>query len=557
MSQNLWAMKRLWLLLLLALSLSPSWGQEATLSGFYDLVINNGRVLDPESGLDTIANVGIQGDKIAVVSGRELRGRKAIDATGLVVAPGFIDLNSAHHQTFGMRMQAYDGVTTALDLGSGRLPAGETYSQLEANGAPLNFGVGASWAYAKIWVMGQGDGRPDASWNYLTRTLKGTTVPWSGLSNAESRKELVSLVEDALDRGALAVSIDARMAPDLDYSEAISLLELARQKGVVAFFRGYHDDLRGVADLLALAAATEAQTHLCQFNAKGNENKSRAVQLLKGSERLGLKISASSDPFGAESAPARDFPADKRDDYYDDFRVPGEGLNAKRFRELRGRKSPVPVTRHFLWTELVREMSREEQENLTGADQGKVRDDKESLRQSLMLEGGAIASSALPWLYLCEQGAERPSEGIRNSYPLNATHNGQWPPQLPKGVRIISDPRSASTFTRVLSDWVAWDEPPTSWRMSPLQAIEKMSLRPAQILEDSVPAMKTKGRLQAGMDADIVIFDPKEVRPRVTYEDATLHSIGMKHVLVNGQFLIEDWVMKMSFPGRAVRRPQS
>lgn len=548
-------MKRLRLFWLLLTLLVPAWGQEATLSGFYDMVINNGRVLDPETGFDAVANVGIQGDKIAIVSGRELRGRKAIDATGLVVAPGFIDLNSGHLQTFGMRMQAYDGVTTVLDLATGRLPATQTYEQIERNGAPLNFGLGASWAYAKIWVMGAGEGRPDGSWEYMARTLTGTTVAWSGLSDAEKRKELVGLVEDALDRGALAVSIDARMAPDLDYSEAIALLEMASRKGVVAFFRGYHDDLRGVADLLALAAASGARSHLCQFNAKGNEDKARAVSLLNGSQKLGLQISASCDPFGAESAPARDFPADKGADYYTDFRSPTEGLSQNRFREMRSNRSPVPVIRHFLWTELVREMTTEERENLTGADQGKVRDDTESLRKAMMLEGGAIASSAVPWLYLCEQGAERPSEGVRNGYPLNDVHTKQWPPQLPKGVRMTSDPRSAATFTRTLRDWVAWEGRPTEFRMSPLDAIQKMSLRPAQILEDSVPAMKTKGRLQAGMDADIIVFDPKEVQPRVNYEDATLHSIGMKHVMVNGQLLIEDWVMKMSFPGRPIRRP--
>jgi N-acyl-D-glutamate deacylase len=89
-----------------------------------------------------------------------------------------------------------------------------------------------------------------------------------------------------------------------------------------------------------------------------------------------------------------------------------------------------------------------------------------------------------------------------------------------------------------------------------MEAIRKSSLRPAQILEKSTPMMKKKGRLQPGMDADVIVFDPETVADRATFENPTQTAAGMKHVMVNGTFLIRDEQLDTdAFPGRPVRRP--
>ena len=93
----------------------------------YDIVLRGGRVLDPESGLDAVRNVGISGKKVAEISSRPVRGKIEIDAAGLVVAPGFIDLHSHGQSTENYRYKAMDGVTTALELEVGVAPAGEWY----------------------------------------------------------------------------------------------------------------------------------------------------------------------------------------------------------------------------------------------------------------------------------------------------------------------------------------------------------------------------------------------------------------------------------------------
>ena len=111
-------MKRLFCLTLLALPFSLI-AQKAE----YDFVLKNGRVMDPETGLDEIRNVGVTGNRIMEISTRELTGKEVLDVSNLVVAPGFIDLH-AHGQTNKENeFQMHDGVTTALELEAGRSSA--------------------------------------------------------------------------------------------------------------------------------------------------------------------------------------------------------------------------------------------------------------------------------------------------------------------------------------------------------------------------------------------------------------------------------------------------
>ena len=82
----------------------------------YDLVLHNGRVVDPETSLDAVRDVGIRNGQIVAISEQALSGKRVIDVTGLVVAPGFIDLHQHDLSPEGMQMKAMDGVTTALEL---------------------------------------------------------------------------------------------------------------------------------------------------------------------------------------------------------------------------------------------------------------------------------------------------------------------------------------------------------------------------------------------------------------------------------------------------------
>ena len=122
------------------------------LSQTYDLVIANGRVIDPATNLDAVRHVGIRAGKIAAISTAPLGGRATIDATGLVVAPGFIDLHS-HGQTLeNYRFKARDGVTTALEMEVGAGPVAAWYAE-RAGKSPIHFGATSGELPARIAVM--------------------------------------------------------------------------------------------------------------------------------------------------------------------------------------------------------------------------------------------------------------------------------------------------------------------------------------------------------------------------------------------------------------------
>jgi predicted amidohydrolase len=116
------------------------------------LILRGGRVIDPAAGTDQIADVLIDGDRVAAV-GPELFGDTVIDVTGLIVGPGFVDLHSHVHSIAGQRLQAFDGVTTSLDLEAGLMPVAEGYGAAANEGRPLHYGFSASWASARGKVL--------------------------------------------------------------------------------------------------------------------------------------------------------------------------------------------------------------------------------------------------------------------------------------------------------------------------------------------------------------------------------------------------------------------
>src|SRR5579884_585052 len=118
----------------------------------YDVVLANGRVIDPASGLDAVRNVGISNGRIAAVSSEKLNGRTVVDVAGLVVAPGFIDLHSHGQTPENYAFKARDGVTTALEMEVGVWPVAPWYQQREGK-ALINFGATSGHLPARMAVM--------------------------------------------------------------------------------------------------------------------------------------------------------------------------------------------------------------------------------------------------------------------------------------------------------------------------------------------------------------------------------------------------------------------
>src|SRR6266851_4608191 len=118
----------------------------------YDVVIASGRVMDPGSGLDAVRNVGIRGGKIAAISSEPLEGKQTIDAKGLVVAPGFIDLHEHGQEPRNYQFQAHDGLTTSLELEAGTDGVDKWYAEREGRSL-INFGVSIGHIPIRIRVL--------------------------------------------------------------------------------------------------------------------------------------------------------------------------------------------------------------------------------------------------------------------------------------------------------------------------------------------------------------------------------------------------------------------
>src|SRR5713101_1195874 len=139
--------KLIFLFFFLALSSTIASAQQ------YDLVLEGGRVMDPESGVDAVRNVGIRDGKIVRISSEALSGKRVIHAGGLVVAPGFIDLHQHGQDLESQRVKALDGVTTALEMEIGK-PDVAAFLQSRKGTSLIHYGTAASHVAARSLAFG-------------------------------------------------------------------------------------------------------------------------------------------------------------------------------------------------------------------------------------------------------------------------------------------------------------------------------------------------------------------------------------------------------------------
>jgi len=484
----------------------------------FDVVIAGGRVIDPETGFDEIANVGIIRDTIASVSIEPLKGRRVIDASGHVVAPGFIDLHSHGQSKAADRMQAFDGVTTALELESGILPVSPWYARQAEVGRVLNYGTSAAWTFARIAELEGLVPEADLLWFQAAFAFR----KWVGEpATAEQIDGMIARLETGLEEGAIGVGINAGYAPGGGYKELHAVHSLAAQHSVPTFTHisgDYPDDPDSAAEhvgaVISLSASTGSQSHICHINSSSLRDIATTRRMLLEGQAQGLAITTESYTYGASSTTigaalfSESSRARKNIDTRD-IELDGTPLGDERFAELRENQPGAVIVWRFL------QMPEEE----------------EILDKSVLFPGGAIASDAMPWT--------RKGTGL----PVD---DEQWP----LGSNAFAHPRSAGTFTRLLSRWVR-----ERGALSMSEAIEKSSLIPARILERSTPQMRKKGRIQAGMDADVIVFNPDTVQDKATFTEPFHPAVGMRFVFVNGVAVIENGELVLeAAPGQAVRR---
>ena len=447
----------------------------------YDVVFVGGRVIDPETNLDAIRHVGVTGGRIAAVSDTPLEGRTTVDARGLVVTAGFIDLHSHGQDAENYAFKARDGVTTALELEIGASPVAAWYAEREGD-ALTNFGATSGHVPARMAVMGDG-GR-----------VFPTGPATNRLATREERAQTLELVRRGLDEGGLGVGLGIQYTASATREEILELFELAAQRRVPVYVHlrsngplvpGAIDSLQ---EVLADALATGASLHVVHVSSMGLRETPVLLRMIEGARRRGLDVTSEAYPYTAAMT----------------------DLGSAFFNEgWQARNGGIDYGA-LQWAATG--------ERLTADTFARYRE-----------QGGMVVIHAIPEdmarLALADPTVMVASDG--------GLENGR------------GHPRSAGTFARVLGHYVREQQVLTL-----MDALRKMSLMPAQRL-----GVQSKGRLQAGADADIVVFDPERVIDRATFENPAQYSSGIPYVMVNGVFVVKEGELEPGVaPGRGVRR---
>ena len=478
-------------LYLLVMSTSPMLAQQ------FDVVLEGGRVMDPETGLDAVRNVGIRDGKIVRISSESLSGRRVLHVGGLVVAPGFIDLHQHGQERESQRVKALDGVTTALELEIGVPDVGRFLKAKEGHSL-IHYGSAASHPAARALVFGA----PLPAEPALTHPGIPEILPKSGpatdqTATPEQLAQIQDRLRSELDAGALAVGMGLSYTPGASYLEVIEIFRLAAERSVPVYTHARsagesHPGIGALSEVIGAAAVTGASLHIVHLNSTCLRDSPECLAMVAGARARGLDVTTEAYPYiaGMTSINSALFnPGWQKNGNitYNNLVLPetGEHLTKERFDELHNSSA----TRSVL----------------------------------IFANTEEVLDKVIP-------------------HPL---------------VMIASDgadghPRNAGTYSRVLAQYVR-----QKGSLTLMDALRKMTLMPAQMLERSTPAARQKGRLQEGADADIVVFDAAAISDRSTFQKPMEPSVGVRYLVVGGSVVVDDGKIAADvFPGRALVGPR-
>ena len=260
----------------------------------YDLVVAGGRLMDPESGLDAVRNLGIREGRIAEISANTLVGERIVEAADLVVAPGFIDLHAHGQSEESFRLMAQDGVTSALELEVGTADVSAWYHERE-DGQILNYGVSIGHIPVRMKVMGD-------SGAFLPSGPGG-----SERATDEQTAEMERLIEEGLRQGAVAVGFGLVYTPAATTAEFESMLRIAADHGASAHIhvRGGSSLARtpgppeGLREAIDAAAATGASLHVVHANSSGGASIAEFLRAIEQARSQGQDVTTEAYPYEA------------------------------------------------------------------------------------------------------------------------------------------------------------------------------------------------------------------------------------------------------------------
>jgi N-acyl-D-aspartate/D-glutamate deacylase len=464
----------------------------------YDLVLEGGRVMDPETGLDAVRNVGIRDGKIVRVSYEALSGRRVVHASDLVVAPGFIDLHQHGQDLESQRVKALDGVTTALEMEIG-VPDVARFLKDKEGHSLIHYGTSASHVAARALVFGT----PLSTSSTKTHAGIPEILPKSGAATDQAATpEQIEVMREQLraelDAGGLAVGMGIQYTPGATRLEVIDMFRLAAERRLPVYTHVRSTGrvepgsaIESISEVIGAAAISGAALHIVHINSSCLHDSLECLSMIEGARARGLDVTTEAYPYIAgmtaiNSALFNPGWREKLGISYGDLVLPdtGEHLTKARFEELHNSSTTRSVLIFANTQEVVDKVIPH------------------------------------PLVMIASDGAE-------------------------------GHPRNAGTYSRVLAQYVRGRETITL-----MDAIRKMSLMPAQMLEHSTPAARQKGRLQEGADADIVVFDAGTISDRSTFEKPMEPSVGVRYLVVGGTVVVDEGkIVPDLFPGHALLGP--
>jgi N-acyl-D-aspartate/D-glutamate deacylase len=464
----------------------------------YDLVLEGGRVMDPETGLDAVRNVGIRDGKIVRVSSEALSGRRVVHASGLVVAPGFIDLHQHGQDLESQRVKALDGVTTALEMEIG-VPDVTQFLKTKEGHSLIHYGTSASHVAARAQVFGA----PLPAGPTTTHAGIPEILPRSGPATDQPAtpdqiEGMRERLRAELDAGGLAVGMGIQYTPGATRLEVIDMFRVAAERRLPVYTHVRSagrvepgSAIESISEVIGAAAITGASLHIVHINSSCLHDSLECLSMVEGARARGLDVTTEAYPYIAgmtaiNSALFNPGWREKLGIGYGDLVLPdtSEHLTKERFDELHN-------------------------------------------------------SSTTRWVLIFANTQEVVDKVIPHPLVMIASDGAE------------GHPRNAGTYSRVLAQYVR-----EKGTLTLMNALRKMTLMPAERLERSTPAARQKGRLQEGADADIVVLDAATISDRSTFQKPMEPSVGVRYLVVGGALVVDEGkIVPDVFPGRALLGP--
>lgn len=262
----------------------------------YDIVLTGGRVMDPETKLDALRNVGILHNRIVEISSVPLKGKQTINVSSLVMAPGFIDLHVNGRTKVEQEYQLHDGLTTALELEWGIENLKEWYASRQSK-ALINYGASVCWPYELFKAV---DKCKSVVAGLMEVSIKGESsiekrnnaifpAAFEQLTEPEQERTLKN-IRSSLDEGGIGIGVPIGYLPKSNPKEMYQVFQLAGELQALVFSHVRNPNIISILEVIANAALTHAPLHIVHINSMALGNIQLALDMVTAAQKRGVDV---------------------------------------------------------------------------------------------------------------------------------------------------------------------------------------------------------------------------------------------------------------------------